>query len=1570
MDLWPKNQGLLPPYMRYGTVPGRSQTFNYHDRNPVIHYPSSNHDDQRNHVRESSHWSLPRSGTAGSRLDYTKWTDPQLFTPTSSSQLPFVLDYRSQQNLADYEPSEVRECVTGDYGRSYQRRWEASKRELEAWAARYSHSLPRRRRIETEQRGASQGLLERRRTRIDSCMVAQQQIGQCTNTREDPAHWEIASPEAPNPSYGMDVKGRIGLGMFSQPPDYIAPPPYDTPRKRSSVTPHSDINRIQVERTREKPDRNQKTDVEEFPKQRSRVNNADIPQERFPQPGESSSKVIEGRKFRLSKKTGGMTIFCLVSRIAGPTEHGSFTPSANTKIGNSSTDNPTSKVADEVDKTTKTKQMEPSSKKSVAPEEKLTEEFKTNDAKLAPPARYPLWKEPSFTRNPLGMEVRRLDVKKGSESKEGEDLLVIDTTCVVVKMELIQSPKKEHVHLLDSRSSPVQSEDLLKQDRDPDPVNHIPNNRSLKDQMDSDPVILEIDSENPKDLELDPNTEVNHIPNNRSFKDKMDSDLLTLEIDGENLEDLDPDPNTEVNHIPNNRSLKDKMDSDLVTLEIDSENPKDLNPIPNTEVNHIPNNRSLKDKMDSDLVTLEIDGENPKDLDPNPNTEVNHILNNRSLKDKMDSDLVTLEIDGENPKDLNPIPNTEVNHIPNNTSLKDKMDSDLLTLEIDGENPKDLDPDPNTEVNHIPNNGSLKDKMDSDLVTLEVHGENPKDLDPDPNTEVNHIPNNRSLKDKMDSDLLILEIDGENPKDLDPDPNTEVNHIPNNRSLKDQMDSDLVTLEIDSENPKDLDPNPNTEVNHIPNNRSLKDKMDSDLLTLEIDGENPKDLDPDPNTEVNHILNNRSLKDKMDSDLLTLEIDGENPKDLDPDPKMEVNHIPNNRSLKDKMDSDLLTLEIDSENPKDLDPDPNTEVNHIPNNRSLKDKMDSDLVTLEIDGQNLEDLDPDPNTEVNHIPNNRSLKDKMDSGLLTFEINGENPKESLENQAERSSCLDRFLKMELDSSPDHHHEMKEKLYQDPTKEEEHSQNQQDPNKDKMSDDWVEDVLGSQQLTNGQPGPDDYQQVETSENVPVGLEDGRDEGQPGTPPPLQLNPPLPPSSPDVGESNPTFISSLESLPSISESGTEEGPDAEWGTLDPVEDGVLQPGTASSLTSLIPSATASESDTDVSEEVHQESPTDGTSEEPFEGDHVQMVSDISIEPVEQMPAITKEEPSDFNMEHQELCTQAEDNTTEEQITWLEVQTEENLDVKESLEDDKDLPSLEEPMVECQSAKEDTKAVFKLPSPPSPSDFKVEHQELLCTQAEDNNTEEKITSLEVQTEENLDVKESLEDDKDLPSLEEPMVELLFPPSPSEINHEAQPRGPSPPLDSREDLAPHEETGSTLTAPLLLMEFIPSSESSPPPAGNCVPPDVPQGEVLHYTNPLWDAVNRIRKHTAPDSENEEEEVAEFWDPRSVEGVRDIFEELDVSEDMEVGEMLRHPWCEEDTFSCSSTSSHDSGDTVVVAEEFQEVQEAQEVQEEQMEEVGRGCLDEMSNANTHEQDGGEDEEDEYQTGTMDKVMM
>nr|XP_043879448.1 clumping factor A [Solea senegalensis] len=87
-------------------------------------------------------------------------------------------------------------------------------------------------------------------------------------------------------------------------------------------------------------------------------------------------------------------------------------------------------------------------------------------------------------------------------------------------------------------------------------------------------------------------------------------------------------------------------------------------------------------------------------------------------------------------------------------------------------------------------------------------------------------------------------------------------------------------------------------------------------------------------------------------------------------------------------------------------------------------------------------------------------------------------------------------------------------------------------------------------------------------------------------------------------------------------------------------------------------------------------------------------------------------------------------------------------------------------------------------------------------------------------------------------------------------------------------------------------------------------------YPKSLWDAVNRIRKHTAPDSENEEEEVSEHWDPESIRegmGFPDAVFNMNSETVAKQDPCCTEQSVEEDTLSCSS---HSSGDTVIVTEE------------------------------------------------------
>lgn len=598
-------------------------THSYHDRHQATHYPLY-YGEQQDQGRESGYWTVPGSRTEGALQEYTTWMDPELSAPTSS-HFPFILERHTQQHqeLGEYHPREARDRewtaaqrTAKEYERGFlrdgwQRRWEtcsparynrevstkrsdSSYRELEAWAARYSHSLPRRRRLEAELRGASQGLLESsraperdRRIGTDPRVAALQQLRQSANIRESgvwdtgdrlqtPTYYPSQAP-APDTSHMPDIKEKTGYQrrMFSQPPGYIAPPPYTSQHKSTPVMHHCDTSweqegkrqtywsqpklrkdvsvELQYDRKVEKeeftkPDESktcaeldgvkytrQETDALQAVSPISVQNTTMHDESTLSQSQtikavqntneQTSSKIIEGRKFRLNKKTGGMTIFCLVSRIAGVTETPSLplcisqTDIQNVALGEVSKGLQDSKdnkknLADEVDfrvphlteqpntsdvTNVKAKQEETqtytesemlgdnlSNKEetgNVSPEKNnITDVNSTfgKESKQPVSVKYPLWKEPSCTSraetgssstfclkvhsedgesdgplnqecakvHPIDGEERRLDINKDTESEDSEGLLVIDTTCVVVKMELIPSPKKEHVHYL------------------------------------------------------------------------------------------------------------------------------------------------------------------------------------------------------------------------------------------------------------------------------------------------------------------------------------------------------------------------------------------------------------------------------------------------------------------------------------------------------------------------------------------------------------------------------------------------------------------------------------------------------------------------------------------------------------------------------------------------------------------------------------------------------------------------------------------------------------------------------------------------------------------------------------------------------------------------------------------------------------------------------------------------------------------------------------------------------------------------------------------------------------------
>lgn len=606
-------------------------TNSYNDRHLTTQYPLY-YTEQQDQCREPSYWTLPGSRTVGASQAYANWTDQDLAGP-SSSHFPFILDPhpQHQQHMGQYQPHEVRDRewtaaqrAAREYDRGFlregwQRRWEScspvrysrdvsakrndsSYRELEAWAARYSHSLPRRRRIEAEMRGASQGLLDSsraterdNRSGTDPRIAALQQVIHSANIKESglwnragrlqgSIHHPSQTP-ATGTGHMLNLKDQTSFQrrVLSQPPGYIAPPPYSGPQKslpalshrdtggeqegrKQSYWPHPAVKTQDTSEDYRKEDKENltKSDADHaFPKLeglRHLRKETEALQEGTPvtiqkpniqfegmlslqhpqllystqnQSEELSPKVIEGRKFRLNKKTGGMTIFCLVSRIADSSENPSLpictlqTSFKNTGIEGATTQssvaNPTRKLADEVDFIVPTLREQSGASNTinavteqetaaclvnempednsltktetdVVPKEQENDADCTSERQVAHPVlsssvKYPLWREPSFliksetetsstcltasnkegesdtlhdrevsTQVPSNdAEGKTLEMGKATESEDCECTAAADTSCVVVKMELISSPKKEHVHYFDSAPHPEHS---------------------------------------------------------------------------------------------------------------------------------------------------------------------------------------------------------------------------------------------------------------------------------------------------------------------------------------------------------------------------------------------------------------------------------------------------------------------------------------------------------------------------------------------------------------------------------------------------------------------------------------------------------------------------------------------------------------------------------------------------------------------------------------------------------------------------------------------------------------------------------------------------------------------------------------------------------------------------------------------------------------------------------------------------------------------------------------------------------------------------------------------------------
>lgn len=863
----------------------------------------------------------------------------------SSSHFPFTLERHPQhhQELGAYQPHETREREWGQRGsREYERgfpregwpgRWEtcnpvrygreasvkrndSSYRELEAWAARYSHSLQRRRRIEAELRGASLGLAESSRAperdNRGGTAALQQVVhpGPCDRAGRQQAHpSQVAFTDTGHPP---KEKTCFQRRLYNQPPGYIAPPPYDTAQKSPSVPQQGDTTWAQEgkkqtywshpilkkqdmtgdHRARKterftKPDANQHTFCSQYCRpetdslQGGSAGYALRPHVQFEgmmslhqspilhtfhNKAEPSAKIIEGRKFKLNKKEGGITIFCLVSRIADATEiPSSPVCGLQTNLRNAvggrakglseSGTRQGQKLADEVDYRVPTfqeqsepsntgdinKQKEPATcaKKSDVEEEEAKDADSTagiQAAESGKPAsvKYPLWREPSF---PVGSEhlssstclkekreedesgvlgnkdipaevhpqseARTEDVEEESEDAKGP--LTADATCVVVKLEQIPSPKKQHVHFFDTaphleRGEDIQStlsQECVQSDSQP--------NRGRKTE-DNTKLELLLDTEKP-DTEPDSDIVDKVKTEQRTISDPCAtssvSDRETLAERAERILGIPLNESITEQQPEDAESLKNKTDESF-TAEV-KEN--EASAEDNTEEEHSQNQLELDQTTclpETDEAKKQADVTGGQDSSVRPETPI------RASDEDDDR-----KIDADRDENANEQGDNESTVVEDNTSPPESWPSpspdcqrpDILLPPVpSSSNPAPILENPESKRNDLELTAISAPANVSSAQTPSQQSASPHPQDPQ-NTTTCELDN----QPQPVSDVLDLAEDGKTSQMTNGEISEETEHVPVDETEELQQDEIRELAEVNGEREPDLDDEPQVE---------------------------------------------------------------------------------------------------------------------------------------------------------------------------------------------------------------------------------------------------------------------------------------------------------------------------------------------------------------------------------------------------------------------------------------------------------------------------------------------------------------------------------------------------------------------------------------------------------------------------------------------------------------------------------------------------------------------------------------------------------------------------------------
>ncbi|KAK7915646.1 hypothetical protein WMY93_011407 [Mugilogobius chulae] len=425
MDFWTENQGHLPQYNKFNSLPPRSYAQNYNDRQPPHQYQVYCEETRAKNIDSGYNWP-PRENT--------NWPNQEPVAPTSPLQFPFNLDQRihhyqteprqETQDWTHYQhqersyPHESWSYNPAHYKHELSKKNDNNFRELEAWALRYSHSLPRRRRIEAELRGAMQDKREIQMPNVQE-----------TTLRDRASRQQLAATIKPH--------SKLSDQAVHSPAEYNSPPPYSVQRRNVSMLAKQSYELPQV-----KTEKALAMNLMLKSWQKIGI---------FRQKG----------KLRLSRTAGGLTIFCLVSRIAD-------TEPEKETISQAQSQAAQHKASDVKVRTQNCKRFR-SAKSRCQNGDKNTQKSNEVSAfgKLA--AKFPLWRRPSFTSaenehaacSKDSESVSKIDTQSQKlDAKDGDATLTIDTTCVVVKMELLQAPKKEQVHYLSSENQATTGQTL------------------------------------------------------------------------------------------------------------------------------------------------------------------------------------------------------------------------------------------------------------------------------------------------------------------------------------------------------------------------------------------------------------------------------------------------------------------------------------------------------------------------------------------------------------------------------------------------------------------------------------------------------------------------------------------------------------------------------------------------------------------------------------------------------------------------------------------------------------------------------------------------------------------------------------------------------------------------------------------------------------------------------------------------------------------------------------------------------------------------------------------------------